>query len=211
MMPRPAGTLDAWASAHGGVAPVVAMPDINGSFDGDTECVDGRSGAAETYLTADVPAFVVSRFFTVQPGRQWAVAGLSEGGSCAAMLALRHPGQFATFADYRGLAGPRTGDGNALGDTVPALFGGSVSDFDAHEPAWLLIHRRYPGLAGWFEVGDQDGDPLAAAQQLASLTRAAGGSAQLVVVPGQSHTFVLWRQAFADSLRWIAGRLGLAS
>jgi S-formylglutathione hydrolase FrmB len=202
-------TLDTWASAHRGIAPIVVMPDINGSFDSDTECVDGPAGQAETYLTEDVPAFVADRFFTQPPGRQWALAGLSEGGSCAMMLVLRHPGQFATFADYGGLAGPRSGGGNALGDTVDALFAHSLTEFRAHEPGWLLTHRRYPQVSGWFEAGDYDGDPLTAARQLEPLARAAGVSTQLVVVHAADHSFFLWRKAFADSLPWLAGRLGL--
>ncbi|MTD53135.1 alpha/beta hydrolase [Amycolatopsis pithecellobii] len=202
-------TLDAWASAHGGTAPIVVMPDINSGFDGDTECVDGPQGKAETYLSEDVPDFVTSRFFTQPPGAHWAVAGLSEGGSCAVTLVLRHPARFATFADYSGLAGPRTGDSNALGDTVAALFGNSLTAFREHEPSWLLTHQRYPGLGGWFEVGDQDADPLAAARQLESQAAAAGVATRLVVVPGANHDFFLWRQAFADSLPWLADRLGL--
>ncbi|GAB2969270.1 hypothetical protein LWP59_13970 [Amycolatopsis acidiphila] len=205
-----AATLDAWAGAHAGIAPIVVMPDINGRFDADTECVNGPAGQAETYLTQDVPDFVTSRFFTQPPGSHWAIAGLSEGGSCAVMLVLRHPARFAVFADYSGLAGPRSGDGNALGDTVPALFGNSLAEFRAHEPGWLLTHQRYPQVNGWFEVGDQDGDPLAAARQLEPLATAAGVSGRLTIVPGGGHSFFLWRKAFADSLPWIASRLGLA-
>ncbi|ROS44442.1 S-formylglutathione hydrolase FrmB [Amycolatopsis thermoflava] len=200
-------TLDSWAAGHGGRAPIVVMPDINGEFDADSECVDGPAGRAETYLARDVPAFVTSRFFTQPPGAQWAVAGLSEGGSCAITLALRHPETFAAFADFSGLAGPRSGDGNDLGDTVPALFAGSTVDFEAHEPAWLLAHRRYPGLGGWFEVGDADDDPLAAARTLEPAAARAGITTRLVVVPGGGHDFVLWRQAFADALPWLVSRV----
>lgn len=200
-------TADAWAAGHGGSAPIVVMPDINGTLDGDSECVDGRAGRAETYLTRDVPAFVTNRFFTRPPGAHWAVAGLSEGGSCAIMLALRHPGTFATFADFSGLAGPRSGDGNDLGDTVAALFAGSAANFDAHEPTSLLTHGRYPGLAGWFEVGDADEDPLAAARMLEPMAARAGVATRLLVVPGGGHDFFLWRQAFADALPWLTARL----
>ncbi|HVV12582.1 alpha/beta hydrolase [Amycolatopsis sp.] len=200
-----ASTLDAWAAAHHGTAPIVVMPDINGSFDGDTEC----AGATETYLDKDVPDFVEARFFTQPPGSHWAVAGLSEGGSCAVTLVLRHSKEFATFGDYSGLLGPRTGDDNAIGDTVPVLFSGSLADFHGHEPSWLLTHQRFTGVGGWFEVGDADGAPLAAARQLQPLAAAAGMDARLTIVPGGDHSFFLWRQAFADSLPWLAGRLGL--
>ncbi|GHF69474.1 S-formylglutathione hydrolase FrmB [Amycolatopsis bartoniae] len=203
-----ASTLDAWAAGHRGVAPVVVMPDINGGFDRDTECVDSPAGRAETYLAEDVPAFVVSRFSTQPPGRRWAVAGLSEGGSCALMLALRHSDRFAVFADYSGLAGPRSGDGNAVGETIATLFGNSLANFRSHEPGWLLTHQRYPELSGWFETGDQDPAPLAAIRRLEPLAEAAGVSAELVVVPGGGHDFFLWRRAFADSLPWLLTRLG---
>src|SRR5437764_13987889 len=37
-------TADRWASGHGGVAPIVVMPDVNGSAFADTECVDSARG-----------------------------------------------------------------------------------------------------------------------------------------------------------------------
>ncbi len=55
-------TADAWAAQHRGVAPVLVMPDINGSLTADTECVDSPVGNAETYLTVDVPAAVQQQF-----------------------------------------------------------------------------------------------------------------------------------------------------
>src|SRR3954469_13377515 len=53
---------NAWAISHGGDAPIMVLPDANGSSWGDTECVDGPRGRAETYLTVDVPAFLRARF-----------------------------------------------------------------------------------------------------------------------------------------------------
>jgi S-formylglutathione hydrolase FrmB len=203
-------TADAWATQHGGTAPVLVMPDINGSYTGDSECVDSPLGAVETYLTVDVPAAVEQNFGTRPPGAGWVVAGLSEGGTCAVMLALRHPDMFTAFGDFSGLVGPRVGETNAdTADTVSELFGGSQQQFEAHEPASLLAARRYPELAGWFQVGADDAEPLAAVQQLAPLTRSAGITTCLVVMPGLAHTFDVWSAAFRDSLPWMAARLGL--
>jgi S-formylglutathione hydrolase FrmB len=203
-----AQTLDNWASTHQGRTPIVIMPDVNGSLLRDSECVDSPRGNVETYLTVDLPAFVHSRFFTLSPGQDWSVAGLSEGGSCAVMLALRHPDMFGAFADYSGLVGPRIGTTNAVGDTIAVLFHGSHEEFDEHQPAALLMHHDYHHrLAGWFEVGSQDADPAQAARYLAALATAAGISAHLVVVPDQTHTFRFWRVAFADSLPWLVNRL----
>lgn len=204
-------TADAWAAQHGGVAPVLVMPDINGSFTGDTECVDSPLGNVETYLTVDVPAAVVKLVGTKPPGKDWVVAGLSEGGSCAIMLALRHPDLFTAFGDFGGLAGPRVGETNDdVADTVAQLFGGSQQAFAAHEPADLLAARRYPELGGWFQVGGADAEPLAATQRLVPLARAAGIATCVVVMPGEGHTFTVWSAGLQAALPWMAGRLGLA-
>jgi S-formylglutathione hydrolase FrmB len=209
---RAQATADAWAKEHGGVAPVLVMPDINGTETGDTECVDSPRGRVETYLTVDVPTAVRADLGTLPPGPGWAVAGFSEGGSCAIMLALRHPDLFATFGDFSGLAGPRVGETNDdTGDTVAQLFGGSEQEFAAHEPADLLGSTRFPLTGGWFEVGSDDAEPLAAVQRLAPLASAAGISTCLVVVPGGGHTFDVWSAAFRGSLPWMAQRFGLVA
>ncbi len=203
-------TADAWAAQHRGVAPILVMPDSNGSLTDDSECVDGPVGRVETYLTVDVPAAVQQMFGTQPPGPRWAVAGLSEGGSCAIMLALRHPRLFSTFADFGGLLGPRVSDTNAeTADTVAELFGGSQQEFAAHDPATLLRAGRFPGMGGWFEVGSTDVEPLAAARELAPLAAAAGIDTCLVVVAAGAHTFDLWSSAWRSALPWVAARLGL--
>jgi S-formylglutathione hydrolase FrmB len=203
-------TADAWAAQHGGVAPLLVMPDINGSFTGDTECVDSPRGHVETYLTVDVPAAVRATLGTLPPGPGWAIAGLSEGGTCAIMLALRHPDLFGTFGDFSGLAGPRVGETNAdTADTVVQLFDGSPQAFAAHEPADLLTTTRFPKTGGWFQVGADDPEPLAAAQHLAPLATAAGIATCLVVVPDGDHTFDVWGAALRQSLPWLASRVGL--
>lgn len=206
---RAADAANEWAAGHGGVAPVIVMPDVNGDVFDDTECVDSARGKAERYLTVDVPKFVHSRFLTREPGRYWAVAGLSEGGTCSLVLALRHPDMFAAFADYGGLVGPRDGDVNDPGDTIAALFDGSRKRFEAHEPAALLGRHRFPGLHGYFVVGEADPEPLAATRFLEGLTRRAGIDTRVDVIPGGEHVFPVWSQAFATTMPWLAQQVGL--
>lgn len=209
---RAQATADAWAARHGGVAPVLVMPDINGTLTGDTECVDSPRGNVETYLTVDVPAAVVGELETQRPGAGWAVAGLSEGGTCALMLALRHEDMFTAFGDFSGLAGPRVGETNDdTADTVSELFGGSPTQFAAHEPAALLTTARFPRTGGWFQVGALDAEPLAATRRLVPLADAAGVATCLVVVPDGDHTFDVWSAAFRQSLPWLAQRFGLVA
>jgi S-formylglutathione hydrolase FrmB len=203
-------TADAWAAQNGGTAPVLVMPDINGSLTGDSECVDSPRGNVETYLTVDVPAAATQTLGTLRPGPGWAVAGLSEGGTCSIMLALRHPDLFTAFGDFGGLVGPRVGETNAdTADTVSELFGGSQQAFLAHEPAALLRNGRFPRLGGWFQVGADDDQPYQAIQQLEPLAHAAGIATCSVVMPGEGHTFVVWSDAFRQALPFFAKRLGL--
>jgi S-formylglutathione hydrolase FrmB len=128
------------------------------------------------------------------------------------VLALRHPDLFTAFGQYSGLLGPRVGESDDdPGPTVDRLFDGSREAFDQHEPSSLLADPgdRYRGMGGWFEVGGDDAEPLAAADRLAPLARQAGIDTCLVVVPGGEHSFSVWSEAFRDSLPFLAARVGL--
>jgi hypothetical protein len=79
-----------------GVQPVaLVMPDPNGSPRISLQCLNVVGGPQDTtYLARDVPNYL-SRTLRLQPsGRAWGIAGYSEGGYCAANLALRYPGRY---------------------------------------------------------------------------------------------------------------------
>ncbi len=68
-------TIDAFAAAHGGNAPVFVFVDVGGSFNNDTECVNGPRGKVADHLTKDVPPYVESTFgvrTTARTGVSWA-------------------------------------------------------------------------------------------------------------------------------------------
>lgn len=197
-----------FALAHEGLAPIIVMPDAYGSSSTDTECVNSPLGQAETYLTIDVPTFVRQTYAASRAPGSMAVGGLSAGGFCATMLALRHPDVFPTFANYSGLASPTVAEGPAPALTTQQLFGGSSAAYDAHNPVALLAASRYPTLGGWFEVGSSDSAPLAAQRQLVPLARNAGITTCSDVISG-GHDFDVWAQSFQDSLPWLSARLGL--
>lgn len=201
-----AQTATAFARRHHGVAPIIVMPDINGSSHADTECVvDAFGHSVETYLTSDVPRYVIARFHVLPPGRDWLVAGLSEGGTCAVMLALRHPALFGSFADFSGMTSPTTGRYVDPAGTTRTLFGGSRAAYDAHDPLWLLRNRRYPRMAAWFSCGAGDRMSIDAQTQLSSLARRAGLRTAVSLQPGD-HQWSVWQAAFARVLpqwwRW---------
>ena len=142
---------DAYAAAHGGVAPLLVMPDHNGGMFRDTECVDGPRGAAESYLANDVRAFMQQHYAAATDPRQWAVVGYSEGGTCALGLSLRRPDAFGAFVDIGGDLAPNAVSGRfSRIRTVQSLYGGRVGEYRKHDPVWLA--RRDPQRASLFAV-----------------------------------------------------------
>ena len=203
-------TADAYAAQHGGVAPILVMPDVNGGWRADSECVDGRRGNAQTYLTVDVRAAVVARFHARSDARGWAIAGLSEGGYSALQIGLRHPELYQAIGDFSGEEGPSTPGG------LQRLFAGSAARAAAraaeYNPVPLLRHwsRAADAPAIWFEVGSSD-ITLRAIARLDGLAKSVGFETHLVVQPGVQHGFLSWRQAFSDALPWMATRMANAS
>ena len=198
----------AFAEQHHGVAPILVMPDINGSLDADSECVNSAIyGQVETYLTQTVPAFMRKNFNARTTPGSIAMAGLSEGGMCATTMALNNSKEIPVFANYSGDESPTYQSFNQR-QTIQALFGGSVANYNAHNPPYLLTHQRYTGMAGWFEAGAQDSQALQAARALQPLASNAGIDTCIATPPG-AHNFSFWTQAFSDSLPWLSWKLKL--
>lgn len=197
-----------YAKSHGGRAPILVFPDQNGGFLRDTECVDGRRGEAETYLTVDVPAFV-SRTYGVDPARRdWAIVGYSEGGTCATTLALRHPERFVAFVDISGDLYPNAASGpNKRQRTIDRLYGGSAQQFEANDPMALLARPLTPPPTATFAAGTADEPAVGAARQLAGATRDAGLVTSVRFYPG-GHNFALVRRALVDLFPKLADELG---
>jgi S-formylglutathione hydrolase FrmB len=203
-------TANAFAAAHHGIAPILVIPDPNGAgATADTECVNSPRGQAETYLTVDVPKFVEDTYGSATNRKSWSIVGLSAGGMCATMLALRHPNQYSAFGDYSGLSAPTVGEVVEPAETTRVLFGGSTAEYQAHDPAHLLRTNKYPQLAGWFEVGTDDSGPYAAQKLLAPLAQQAGIKTCAAYIPGGQHSFGFWKQSFIDSLPWLSAQMGL--
>ncbi|GGM03268.1 alpha/beta hydrolase [Dactylosporangium sucinum] len=194
-----------YAAAHHGVAPVLVFVDQNGGTHRDTECVDGTLGNAETFLTADVPAFVTGALHLRHDAATWAVVGFSEGGTCAADLVLRHPDVFRHLVDLGGEARP-TLRGPRL--TLHTLFDGSAAAERAHDPVHLLATRRYDQVSAWFAAGADDPGGIVTARQLARAAAAAGVTCHEFTGDG-GHNWQFARTAFARVLPQLGQDLGI--
>jgi S-formylglutathione hydrolase FrmB len=189
-------TDDAYAAAHHGLAPVLVVVDQNGSATGDTECVDGPQGNAETYLTVDVPAFITTTLGIHPNAAKWGIVGYSEGGTCALDLVLGHPDIYRHIVDLCGDAKPTLGDHQ---HTVSALFGGSAAAEQAHDPTRMMAARRYPEVTAWFGAGTEDSRALTVSPRMAAAAAKAGITEHHLTVAG-GHNWQFAGAAFAEIL-----------
>jgi S-formylglutathione hydrolase FrmB len=229
---RPGGaftTIDDFAARHHGFAPVLVFVDPTGSFDNDTECVNGTRGNAADHLTKDVVPFMVSNFGVSADRANWGVAGWSMGGTCAVGLTVMHPDMFSAFVDIAGDRSPNIG-GKDL--TVAKLFGGNVSAWAGYDPITVMNkHGRYTGVSGWFGIpassdaqnvaeatnpalaapsADPSANPEgqdAAAKALCDVASANGITCAVVTQPGR-HDWPFAAEAFTAALPWLASTLG---
>ena len=82
------------------------------------------------------------------------MAGLSAGGTCSTVLALRNPRLFPTFASFSGFATPTYLD-DTVAESVPVLYDGSEAAYLAHDPDDPAGPQQYPDTAAWFEAGTE--------------------------------------------------------
>lgn len=197
--------MDQWAHAHGGLAPVVVMPDALGSESANPLCMNSALGNADTYLTTDVVNWATSTLKVDPDHSNWAVGGFSYGGTCALQLAVGHPDLFPTFVDISGQRSPTLGGRSR---TLAATFGGNAQAFAAVDPLSELATRREPDSAGFIAVGAHDNAYRPGQQEVAAAARAAGIAVTYREFPG-GHGWDVLRTAFVDALPWVADRMGL--
>jgi S-formylglutathione hydrolase FrmB len=222
-------TIDAFAATHGGNAPVFVFVDVGGSFNNDTECVNGPRGNVADHLTKDVPPYVESTFGVSTASANWGVLGWSMGGTCAVDLTVMHPELFSAFVDIAGDTGPNAGTKD---QTIARIYGGNAAAWPVYDPTTVITkHGLYRGVAGWFAIssdaptqrkgpanpdavglGGQDaagnpGDQTEAANSLCSLGRANGITCAIVASPGK-HDWPFATEVFTKSLPWLAGEIG---
>jgi S-formylglutathione hydrolase FrmB len=227
-------TIDGFAAAHNGNAPVFVFVDTGGSFNNDTECVNGSRGNAADHLTKDVVPFVDSNYGVSADGANWGVVGWSMGGTCAVDLAVMHPELFRAFVDIAGDLAPTAGTKD---QTIARLFHGDAAAWATFDPTTVITkHGPYKGMSGWFAISNspqtqQHGNPYAtdnavglggrdaagnpadqtaAANSLCALGSANGIDCAVVAIPGK-HDWPFASQTLMSSLPWLAGQLGTPS
>ncbi|WP_154605476.1 alpha/beta hydrolase [Arthrobacter sp. AQ5-05] len=201
-------TMDTFAADHQGLAPVVVVPDVNGSISGNTMCMDTQIAKTDTYLAVDVPAWIKATLTVDVNPQHWTVGGFSFGGTCALQMATLHPKIFPSAIDLSGEAEPALSADRTA--TVQAAFGGNTAAFDAVAPLNVMAKNRYPDSWIYFAAGAQDGRFTGYMNQVSTAAKAAGMSVTTHSVPGAGHSWEVPVNAMAPALTWLAPRLGLS-
>ena len=197
--------MDSFANRHHGLAPVVVIPDDLGSELANPLCLNSRLGQVQTYLTVDVPNWITSHLQVRPPERGWAIAGFSEGGTCAIQLATQAPRLYRFFVDISGQAGPTLGSRQR---TISRAFRGDAAAFGRVDPVVVLAHTRFPRSAGVFVAGASDRvyTPQQRAMYLAA--RRAGMNVMFMYLPG-GHDWRVWGGGLQHNVAWLASVLGI--
>jgi enterochelin esterase-like enzyme len=202
--------------ATGKADPVVlVLPDTDGGKRYSLQCLNAVGGPKDaTYVAEDVPDFVAASYRVQPPGRAWGIAGLSEGGFCAANLALQYPNRFGDAGSMSGYFAPL--------DNLPPRH-----DRIGAPPIYTLPFRAHPALkakntpdqyitrlpAGalipqfFLSAGAQDGPAVRAAQSFRQELQLYQADVPLVLIPGASHDAKAWRDAERPMFAWMTPQL----
>ncbi|HEV2254624.1 MAG TPA: alpha/beta hydrolase-fold protein [Streptosporangiaceae bacterium] len=215
--------------AHPSDAAILVMPDTDGGQQYGLQCLNNPGGIQDmTFVAEDVPNYL-ARFVRVQaPGPAWGVAGYSEGGYCAANIALQEPARYGAAGVMSGYFVPiqsQVPKGNKAGGTPYA-----VNVFAGH-PALQLVNS--PGAyitkvpltvslpAFWLAAGAEDKQDVSAAANFRQLvlTRLLAQNRLLLqnrpanvpfmIVPGGGHQGSVWRAALGPMLAWMTPQLAV--
>ena len=198
-------------AVHPADAAVLVMPDTDGGKQYELQCLNDPGGLQDmTFVGQDVPDYIARVVRVQPPGPAWGLAGYSEGGYCAANIALQELGRY-------GAAGVMSGYFAPVPSQVPAgnKPGGKptqVSVF-ARDPTLKLINTPQEFLAQvptselpafWLAAGAADQSDVGAAASFRHLllARLAKAEVPLLIVPG-GHQASVWRAALGPMLTWM--------
>ncbi len=160
---------------------VLVMPDTNGSRGINMQCLNIPHGPQDsTFLATDVPAYVARTIRVQPPGRAWGLAGYSEGGYCAANLALHYPRTYGYSGVLSGYFSPLN---NRLGypprsvRPFARIRGAAPVQFAGGVPAAAAAQHGRPAVLDRGRRSGQPGSRRVAGLSAAPAATAAAGTA----------------------------------
>jgi len=207
-------TLDDMIAAGQADPAVLVMPDTDGGQQYSLQCLNALGVQDATFVAVDVPTFVAANYRVQPPGKAWGVAGLSEGGFCAANLGLQYPTQYGFAAILSGYFAPAD-------NIVPASKGpGASAVYKPPFPGDPALRRKNtpdiyigelpPGILipqFFLAAGTQDARDVQAAESLRQQLQLYQANVPLVLVPNASHNATAWRGALRPMFSWMTPQL----
>ena len=192
---------------------VVVMPDANGGRSISLQCLNQVGGPQDlTYLAVDLPTQIARTLRVQRPGLGWGVAGYSEGGFCAANMALRYPHRYGFSA---ALSGYFTPSDNQLAEPARLVspFGGNRRLEEENTP--LEEIAKLPAGLGiprfWLGAGADDRQDVANAEVFWQELRQRQADVPLTLTAGCGHTMTTWRAQVPSMLTWMTSGLARAA
>jgi enterochelin esterase-like enzyme len=192
---------------------VLVMPDANGGQRISLQCLNVNNGPQDmTYLGLDVPNDIVAMLGSrIQPiGPAWGIAGYSEGGYCAANMALHLRREFGFAGVLSGYFAPLPTDLLASGQSVTPFAGKQQR---AENSPLAEIRALRPGASipqFWVGAGSSDRQDEQAADYFMQLLSLYQVDAPVHLAPG-GHTMAVWRAQIPAMLEWMTYNLTQAA
>ena len=201
--------------SHQAQPAVLVMPDTDGGLKYGLQCLNDPGGLQDmTFVGKEVPAWVSSNLRVQPPSQLWGIAGYSEGGYCAANIALQYPTRFGFAGSLSGYFVPITSQVPAHGKAgnppvdvdvfahLPALRAlNSPQDYILHIPIGVEVPQFFLA-AGALDTGDVQG-----AEYFRQLLLTRVASVPLEIVPGGGHQAMVWRTSLHTMLGWMTTNL----
>jgi putative esterase len=197
----------------GAVRPaVLVMPDANGGPRISLQCLNVRHGPRDaTFLGLDLPGALARSLRVPPPGPAWGIAGYSEGGYCAADLALRYPARYGAAGVLSGYFVPGN---DRLGNPVRTVdpFGGGQALRLLNTPLERVraIPVTVPIPAFWLGAGGAYRQDVTAALAFQRRLLGRQPGVPLRLAPGGKHNMATWRALVPSMLEWMTPRLARA-
>jgi enterochelin esterase-like enzyme len=189
---------------------VLVMPDANGGIRISEQCLNQVGGQQDmTYLGIDLPNAIYRDIPRVQPpGSAWGMAGYSEGGYCAANMALAPMlrGRYGAAASLSGYYTPED-DQEPNGQYVNPFAHDRKLELE-NTPDYEINHLA-PGTplpAFWLGAGAGDAQDVQAAQIFQQELSLYQSGVPLHLAPG-AHTMAVWRAQVPPMLEWMTALL----
>ncbi|WP_198673445.1 esterase family protein [Kocuria sp. CPCC 104605] len=171
-------------------APIMVFPQVFPN-NADTECVDGKSGQWETWITTDLRSWITTNLRTISDRKAWATTGYSAGGWCSAMVSMRHPDQYGWGISLAGYFAPE--------------YSKDQQQDDPKDPKYQLdkvAQEQKPDIGLWAFAAGQD---QPAVDALNKFKPSVAAPTSLVTSFSQTggHRTPVWIQPQQDSLAWL--------